>query len=124
MPRLIAKRIDAVARRWGVPLHPRHLLFWHDLTTDEIVALSRFVESSGSFDGEALALPWTEGPRELLVRLGFLHSPSEGRGLVGEADRTPALLGGLMEQLHNRSARAVQLNLRSKTGTSRRTGQR
>jgi hypothetical protein len=35
-----------------------------------------------------------------------------------------ALLGGLMEQLHNRSAGAVQLNLRSKPGTSRRTGQR
>ena len=34
-----------------------------------------------------------------------------------------ALLGGLMGQLHNRSARAVQLNLRFKTGRARRTGQ-
>ncbi|HEY6238840.1 MAG TPA: DNA polymerase II large subunit [Thermoplasmata archaeon] len=85
----------AVALRWAVPLHPRHLLFWHDLTTDEIAALSRFVERSGTLDRESLALPWTEGPRELLVRLGFLHSPSDGQGLVGEAERTPALLGGL-----------------------------
>jgi len=85
----------AVAHRHGVPLHPRHLLFWHDLTTTEIGELSRFVESVGSLDRGALVVPWTDGPRELLVRLGFLHAPVHDGGLAGTVEQTPALLGGL-----------------------------
>jgi DNA polymerase II large subunit len=85
----------AAAARWSVPLHPRHLLFWHDLTIAQIDELSRFVERSGQLEDGCLVLPWEAGPRELLVTLGFLHAPSKDQTLRGEAGQTPALLGGL-----------------------------
>ena len=84
-----------IAREFGVPLHPRHLLFWHDLTVDQVARLSEFVERRGQLDDAALFLPWEEGPRELLVALGYLHGPAPGGRLRGEPELTDALLGGL-----------------------------
>lgn len=84
-----------VARRYRVPLHPAHLLFWHDLSVEEVAELSRFVEREAVVRGGALTLPWTEPDRERLVRLGFLHRPTEDGRLVGEPEATLALLGGL-----------------------------
>ncbi len=84
-----------LSAEFAVPLHPRHLLFWHDLEPAEVADLSRFVEREGRLDGPALVLPWTEPDRERLVRLGFLHAPlSDGR-LRGDAAASAALLGGL-----------------------------
>jgi len=84
-----------VSRRWGVPLHPRFLLFWHDLGTQEICELSEWILENGHVGGRGVELPWVPGPRELLVRLGFLHRRDPTGGLVGDAEMTAALLGGL-----------------------------
>ncbi|MCI4354593.1 MAG: DNA polymerase II large subunit, partial [Thermoplasmata archaeon] len=85
----------AVAREFDVPLHPRYLLFWHDLAVEEIAELSRFVEGAGRWTDGRLVLPWTEGPKELLVRLGFLHEPVGANELRGEPAGSSALVGGL-----------------------------
>lgn len=85
----------AVARRWNVPLHPKFLLFWHDLSVREIVELAEEVELRGSWERGALRLPWTDYYRDLLVRLGFLHArDAEGR-LSGDEDAARSLLLGL-----------------------------
>ena len=83
------------SHRYGVPLHPRELLFWHDLTAIEIAELSRYVESAGRLETGTLLLPWSTGPRELLVRLGFLFQPRGSSELTGEVSLTGALLGPL-----------------------------
>jgi len=83
------------SRAYGVPLHPRYLLFWHDLSTEEIGRLSRLVESSGRWAGGALRLPWDPEDRELLVRLGVLHAPLPDGGLVADRNSSEALVGGL-----------------------------
>ncbi|HZY69945.1 MAG TPA: DNA polymerase II large subunit [Thermoplasmata archaeon] len=85
----------AVARRWNVPLHPKFLLFWHDLTTRELTELAAEVEARGSIEGGSLRLPWTDRYRDLLVRLGFLHARDRDGRLAGEADATASLLIGL-----------------------------
>jgi DNA polymerase II large subunit len=82
-------------RRYGVPLHPRHLLFWHDLLPAEIAELSRHVESSGRVESGSVVLSWAAGPRELLVRLGFLFQPRGAAELTGDPGLTGALLGPL-----------------------------
>jgi DNA polymerase II large subunit len=98
------------SRSSGVPLHPRHLLFWHDLTTEELAGLSRFVEREGRLAGGVLLLPWDPEERELLVRLGVLHSPLAGGGLVADRISSEALLGGLgLDALGDRPARRVPL---------------
>ncbi|MCI4348593.1 MAG: DNA polymerase II large subunit [Thermoplasmata archaeon] len=84
-----------VSTKLGVPLHPRYLLFWHDLLPAEIAQLSEFVERAGRVDDGCLVLPWAEAERELLVRLGFLHAPLPGHRLRGEPESSAALAGGL-----------------------------
>ena len=93
----VATYDDAVrfAQTYRVPLHPRWLLFWHDLTPAEVRALSEFVELSGHWVAEGLVLPADPSWREVLVRLGFLFVPVEGNDLRGEPDASAALVGGL-----------------------------
>ncbi len=86
---------SALARERSVPLHPRWLLFWHDLTTAEIRALSEFVERSGSWRDGALELPRDPSWHEPLARLGFLSFPLEPDRLRGEPDPSAALVGAL-----------------------------
>jgi DNA polymerase II large subunit len=83
------------AQAWGVPLHPRYNLFWHDLTAEEIRQLSVLVESRGHWVGDRLRLPADGDWHEILLRLGVLHSPlGEGLWRVEELSGW-ALLGGL-----------------------------
>jgi DNA polymerase II large subunit len=80
----------AFAARTATPLHPRWNLFWHDLSLDDVAALSRFVEAHGVWAptppgaaGEAEAFTLTlpraaadagdRGAKQLLVELGALH---------------------------------------------------
>lgn len=42
-----------------------------------------------------MVLPWENEPRELLVRLGFLHRRGPDERIVGEVGLTPALVAGL-----------------------------
>ncbi|HEV2428649.1 MAG TPA: DNA polymerase II large subunit, partial [Thermoplasmata archaeon] len=81
--------------RFEVPLHPRFLLFWHDLSPEEIGTLSEFVEREGRYLPEGLLLPWRPIERELLVRLGYLHTPLAQGGLLGDKVSSEALVGGL-----------------------------
>ncbi|EQD54733.1 protein containing DNA polymerase II large subunit DP2, partial [mine drainage metagenome] len=83
-----------IARRYAVPLPPRFLLFWHDLTGPEIRALGEFVERSGRWADARLHLPDDPSWREPLERLGFLSRPSEGER-VGTPDSSAALVGGV-----------------------------
>ncbi len=83
------------ARAFSVPLHPRFLLFWHDLTPAEIRALSEFVERSGRWVDGALELPRDPDWHDALVRLGFLFAPRDRDFLRGEPDPSAALVGGL-----------------------------
>jgi DNA polymerase II large subunit len=83
------------ARRFGVPLHPRFLLFWHDLSVVELERLSAFVERHGTWEpGGSLLLPWEPEPREALVRLGALHAPRSPDRLAVEPVSAAALAGG------------------------------
>ena len=85
----------ALSRATGVPLHPRWLLFWHDLTTAEIRALGEFVERSGRWVEGAVELPADPAWRAPLERLGFLFYPIEGDRWRGEPDASAGLVGGL-----------------------------
>jgi DNA polymerase II large subunit len=78
-----------------VPLHPRWLLFWHDLAPGEIRSLSEFIERTGRWSEGRLEFPHDPAWREVLVRLGFLMGPSGPDRWQGEPDPSAALVGGL-----------------------------
>ena len=84
-----------IGHTWGVPLHPRWLLFWHDLTSAEIRAIGEFVERCGNWRDGALELPWDVAWREVLVRLGFLHYRTAAGAMRGNPDASAALVGTL-----------------------------
>lgn len=85
----------AASHRYHIPLHPRWLLFWHDLTSSEIRTLAEYVQRLGRWRAGHLELPWDDHWRELLVRLGFLHHRETEDRLVGEATSSEALVGTL-----------------------------
>ncbi|MGP8078205.1 MAG: DNA polymerase II large subunit [Thermoplasmata archaeon] len=104
---------DAVrlARAAGVPLHPRWLLFWHDLTPVELRGLGELVERTGRWRAGALDLPPDPDGRALLVRLGALFRPDGAGTLRLEPDSSEALVGGLgLSHEGDRLARQVPLD--------------
>lgn len=84
-----------IALERSVPLHPRWLLFWSDLSPPEIRALAEFVERAGRWAEDVLELPDDPLWREPLIRLGFLSAPHGGDTRRGEPDPSAALVGGL-----------------------------
>ncbi|MCI4331586.1 MAG: DNA polymerase II large subunit [Thermoplasmata archaeon] len=87
------------SRRWGVPMHPRFLLFWHDLTIEELCELSEWVLREGQMGEGSLELPWSVERRELLVRLGFLHRRGPQGQIRSDPQLAAPLLGGLGLQI-------------------------
>jgi DNA polymerase II large subunit len=80
-----------------VPLHPKFNLFWYDLSIDDIQNLRNAVVASGSYDNGSLIIANDMVTKDILERLGALHTVSE-RGLVLERYARPLLLGlGLQE---------------------------
>ena len=71
-----------IARKHGVPLHPRYDYFWHDLRPDEILSLRKAVSSSG-LSGSTLLLD-SKTCTDLLIRLGVPFVSSGDSLAVGE----------------------------------------
>ncbi|MHB8351552.1 MAG: DNA polymerase II large subunit [Thermoplasmata archaeon] len=85
----------AEARRFGIPLHPRFNLFWHDLSVEEIRRLSESLAAQGRWIDGRLRLPRDAEFHELLVRLGVPHAPGpEGTWVIEELAGF-GILGGL-----------------------------
>src|SRR5881296_1393237 len=63
----------AWSRDLGIPLHPRHNLFFHDLTVEELTRLRELLAAHGRIDDGRLVVPGDEEPREWLVRLGATY---------------------------------------------------
>src|SRR5207249_1320711 len=76
-----ASAVQAMAwsRDLRIPLHPRHNLFFHDLTVEELSRLRERIAIDGRFEGGRLSVPAEEAFREPLVRLGALYSVRAGR---------------------------------------------
>src|SRR2546425_4573430 len=79
----------AWSRDLGIPLHPRHNLFFHDLTVEELTRLRELIGAHGRIDDGRLVVPGDEEPREWLVRLGATDPGRGGGGGVGRAAPPP-----------------------------------
>ncbi len=84
-----------LARSAHVPLHPRFLLFWHDLASAEVRSLSERVEREGRWVDGALEMPLDDASRGLLLRLGFLYTAPTPGTLRGDPELSTALVAGL-----------------------------
>src|SRR5437667_8226795 len=83
----------AWSRDLGIPLHPRHNLFFHDFSVEELTRLRELIAAQGRIEDGHLVVPGDEEPREWLVRLG---APYRVQGDHVVVDRhTAALLAAL-----------------------------
>ena len=91
-----------LARKEGVPLAPKHTLYWGDLTREELCGIAEWLASKGELSREAgelkLSLPADEGKRYLEI-LGVEHEVRDNRvALRGdEAKRLLCPLGLLKD---------------------------
>src|SRR3989442_11783477 len=58
----------AWSRDLGIPLHPRHNLFFHDFTVEELTRLRELIAAQGRIEDGHLVVPGDEEPREWLLR--------------------------------------------------------
>ena len=68
-----ASQALAWSRQFGVPLHPRYNLFFHDLAVEELRHLRERISSEGRIAEGRLAVPADEEFRDWFVRLGALY---------------------------------------------------
>ncbi|NIP35024.1 MAG: DNA polymerase II large subunit, partial [Thermoplasmata archaeon] len=88
----------SLARELSVPLHPRYNLFWHDLSTADVAALSEVVEAGGRMDDGHLVMGEDVhgvSAKELLRDLGALHKARDGSIIVGRHSEALLLCLGL-----------------------------
>src|SRR2546426_4218123 len=76
----------AWSRDLGIPLHPRHNLFFHDLTVEELTRVRELIAAQGRIEDGHLVVPGDEEPREWL---GGPGGARPGPGAHGAAGRGP-----------------------------------
>jgi len=81
------------AEEYGVPLHPRFLLFWGDISVDDVDLLREYIYRNGEWRGENLYLKKNERIKTILIELGALHR-EEGDCIVVDKRFSYPLLRG------------------------------
>jgi len=81
------------AEEYGVPLHPRFLLFWGDISADDVDLLREYIYRNGEWRGENLYLKKNERIKTILIELGALHR-EEGDYIVVDKRLSYPLLRG------------------------------
>src|SRR5438128_466517 len=89
----------AWSREFGVPLHPRYNLFFHDFAVEDLQLLRERIGGEGRLTEGRLVVPADEEFREWFVRLGVLYAV-RGSDLVVErhTDVLMATLGIAVDQ--------------------------
>src|SRR2546427_4322352 len=85
----------AWSRDLGIPLHPRHNLFFHDFTVEELTRLRELIAAQGRIEDGHLVVPGDEEPREWLPRPRGAGPGPGGHRPLGRATPAPPPRAGL-----------------------------
>jgi DNA polymerase II large subunit len=67
-----------LSKKYNIPLHPDHNLFWHDLTIKEVQQLAQHVKKHAKItEKNQLTIPNNPEIKELFIKLGVLHTQQE-----------------------------------------------
>jgi len=81
--------------KYNIPLHPYYNLFWHDIKTDDIRVLSKFILDAGEIKDSKLYLPKNDEIKKTLIELGALHLQKEGMMVLDRYTQSIILCCGL-----------------------------
>lgn len=72
-----------LASEYGIPIHPKFNLFWHDLTVEQLRHLRRLIAETGRWTEGTLSLPVDQEILQLVVELGAPFEVQGDRVKVG-----------------------------------------
>jgi DNA polymerase II large subunit len=73
------KQAKEISKSYNIPLHPYYNLFWHDIKISDVIDLSSFIKNNGQLNEEnLLQIPNNENIKNILIKLGALHTQEEG----------------------------------------------
>ena len=81
------------ARTYGLPLHPKYNLFWHDIDLPTLRALSMGIEATARWSEGLLVLPADTPWKSQLLALGVLHGVRGNELRIEPALAEPFLAG-------------------------------
>ena len=69
-----------ISNRYNVPLHPFYNLLWHDITSNDLLQLSKYVKENGELNDDfSLALPNNSEIKNIFLEIGAIHKQREGK---------------------------------------------
>ena len=72
-----------ISTKYNIPLHPYYNLFWHDITIDDLITLSKYIRDHGKIkDNSSLILPKDKDIKRILIDLGVLHKQRESNLII------------------------------------------
>jgi DNA polymerase II large subunit len=72
-----------ISTKYKVSLHPYYNLFWHDITREDLVLLSKYVKEHGKLGKDlSLILPKDDEIKRILIELGALHKYRDGNFIL------------------------------------------
>ncbi|MEM4258264.1 MAG: DNA polymerase II large subunit [Candidatus Thermoplasmatota archaeon] len=78
-----AEEAFLISEQYRIPLHPKYNLFWHDISSEDIVQLATYIKQHGKLSKEEnihhLVIPHDEKIKNILIELGALHRQREGK---------------------------------------------
>jgi DNA polymerase II large subunit len=68
-----------ISTKYKIPLHPYYNLFWHDINSNDLVNLSKYIKENGKIEKDKLVLPKEDEIKRILIEIGCLHKQKEGK---------------------------------------------
>ncbi|RLF01963.1 MAG: DNA polymerase II large subunit, partial [Thermoprotei archaeon] len=74
-----AEEAFEISERYGIPLHPRYNLFWHDVAPEEVYRLAAHLKEHAEMRDGQLVVEMDQEVKGILVKLGALHRVRDGK---------------------------------------------
>ena len=82
-----------LSKKYNIPLHPNYNLFWHDITFEDLLKLSKYIKEQGKVENvSTLVLPKNDEIKRILIELGVLHKQRD-ENLIIEQYSYPLIRG-------------------------------
>ncbi|HEC96307.1 MAG TPA: DNA polymerase II large subunit, partial [Euryarchaeota archaeon] len=81
------------SEEFNVPLHPKFLLFWGDITPDDVEVLRDYILKSGEWENGQLQIKKDSKIKGILIELGALHREDGDYIVIDERFSYPLLRG-------------------------------
>ncbi|WP_439651974.1 DNA polymerase II large subunit [Methanooceanicella nereidis] len=77
-----AKDAFEISEKYDVPLHPEYTYMWHDITTEDVVYLSKYISKNGRIEEGQLILPLEPRSKRILELLLIIQKVRDEKVII------------------------------------------